>query len=124
MGILKHKIGDYWRQHSRHEVPLVPLEELAELPGIEEKIFAQEALKALPHDLSGILLLHETEGLTLEEIATRLRIKLGKVWHKLRKAKELLWQQSCQTRVRTNQRKIFPWKPRLKILPSDSDQDE
>ena len=100
--ILRHKILDYWRVHFRRDARLVPIESLTSLSLIESSsvcaddvdvaLQVREVLAGLPNDLRSILLLNETEGWTIAEIATMMKMKPGTVGRKLAEAKEMFRQ--------------------------------
>lgn len=100
--ILRHKILDYWRVHFRRDARLVPIESLASLSPIESSAICaddvdaalqvREVLAGLPNDLRSILLLNETEGWTIAEIATMMKMRPGTVGRKLAEAKEMFRQ--------------------------------
>lgn len=100
--ILRHKILDYWRVHFRRDARLVPIESLASLSPIESSsicaddvdaaLQVREVLAGLPNDLRSILLLNETEGWTIAEIATMMKMRPGTVGRKLAEAKEMFRQ--------------------------------
>jgi DNA-directed RNA polymerase specialized sigma24 family protein len=52
----------------------------------------REVLAGLPNDLRSILLLNETEGWTIAEIATMMKMRPGTVGRKLAEAKEMFRQ--------------------------------
>lgn len=56
----------------------------------EKAAITQEALSALPPDLSAIVRMHLIEELTMEVIAERLGIGLSAAWHRYRKATDAL----------------------------------
>ena len=56
----------------------------------EKAAITQEALAALPPDLSAIVRMHLIEELTMEVIAERLGIGLSAAWHRYRKATDAL----------------------------------
>lgn len=103
--ILRHKILDYWRVHFRRDASLVSIESFASVSQIAGPINApissddldaalevREVLAGLPNDLRTILLLNETEGWTIAEIATTMKMRPGTVGRKLAEAKELFRQ--------------------------------
>ncbi len=100
--ILRHKILDYWRVHFRRDARLVPMESLASLSPIESSsvcaddvdaaLQVREVLAGLPNDLRSILLLNETEGWTIAEIATMMKMRPGTVGRKLAEAKQMFRQ--------------------------------
>lgn len=103
--ILRHKILDYWRVYFRRDARLVPMESLSSISGTEgpsnalagsddldSALEVREVLAGLPNDLRSILLLNETEGWTIAEIAATIKMKPGTVGRKLAEAKELFRQ--------------------------------
>lgn len=56
----------------------------------EKAAITNEALSALPPELSAIVRMHLIEELTMEVIAERLDIGLSAAWHRYRKAAEML----------------------------------
>jgi RNA polymerase sigma factor (sigma-70 family) len=100
--ILRHKILDHWRIHFRKDGRLVPLESvgivkpteaLSATPvspeNLDDAMEVREVLADLPNDLRTILLLNETEGWTIAEIAAIMKMRPGTVGRKLAEAKEL-----------------------------------
>ena len=100
--ILRRKILDYWRVHFRRDARLVPIESLASLSPIESSsicaddvdaaLQVREVLAGLPNDLRSILLLNETEGWTIAEIAAMMKMRPGTIGRKLAEAKEMFRQ--------------------------------
>jgi DNA-directed RNA polymerase specialized sigma24 family protein len=86
----------------RRDARLVPIESLASLSPIESSsicaddvdaaLQVREVLAGLPNDLRSILLLNETEGWTIAEIATMMKMRPGTVGRKLAEAKEMFRQ--------------------------------
>jgi len=109
--ILRHKILDYWRVHFRRDARLVPIESLASLSPIESfsscaddvdaALQVREVLAGLPNDLRSILLLNETEGWTIAEIAAMMKMRPGTVGRKLAEAKEMFRQKIAAVVVRS-----------------------
>jgi DNA-directed RNA polymerase specialized sigma24 family protein len=52
----------------------------------------REVLAGLPNDLRSILLLNETEGWTIAEIAAMMKMRPGTIGRKLAEAKEMFRQ--------------------------------
>jgi RNA polymerase sigma-70 factor (ECF subfamily) len=108
--ILRHKILDYWRVHFRRDARLVPIESLASLSPIKSSsvcandldadLQVREVLAGLPDDLRSILLLNETEGWTIAEIAAMMKMRPGTVGRKLAEAKEMFRQKIVAVVVR------------------------
>jgi DNA-directed RNA polymerase specialized sigma24 family protein len=60
----------------------------------------REVLAGLPDDLRSILLLNETEGWTIAEIAAMMKMRPGTVGRKLAEAKEMFRQKIVAVVVR------------------------
>lgn len=96
-GILNHKILDYWETRRRAETDFISEESPVSgsavssgKPDPEELLVARQMLDKLPEDHRMILLLHEAEGWSTEEIAQRLGMRPGTVGRKLWEARRLL----------------------------------
>jgi DNA-directed RNA polymerase specialized sigma24 family protein len=61
----------------------------------------REVLAGLPNDLRSILLLNETEGWTIAEIAAMMKMRPGTVGRKLAEAKEMFRQKIAAVVVRS-----------------------
>jgi len=102
--ILRHKIVDYWRAHFRRDAALVSIESfssVSQMAGttgplspedLDAALEVREVLAELPDDLLSILLLNETEGWTIAEIAATMKMRPGTVGRKLAEAKEMFRQ--------------------------------
>jgi RNA polymerase sigma factor (sigma-70 family) len=99
--ILRYKVIDHWRMHFRQEGRTVPLDSLAcssrslsdpvVTGGVDEMdrmIEVREVLASFPNDQRSILLLNQTEGLSIREIASLMKMKPGTVGRKLAQVKE------------------------------------
>jgi len=98
--ILKHKVLDYKRRQVRREKPLVALEtegvvlvSAEHKQGerrltMEERLEIREVLSGLSQEHRRILLLKENVGWSIEEIASRLKMKAGTVSRKIWEAKQ------------------------------------
>lgn len=122
-GILRHKIVDCWRVHFRQDARLVPMnaivgpspanspsDALTSADDVDAAIEVREVLAGLPNDRRSILLLNETEGWTIAEIAAMIKMRPGTVGRKLAEAKEMFRQQITARLV-----------PRAKGFPPDPD---
>lgn len=96
-GILNHKIIDYWENRRRAGTELDMQAQAATepsdrpgKPGPEEILAAWQMLDRLPEDHRLIILLHEAEGWSTQEIARRLGMRPGTVGRKLWEARRLL----------------------------------
>jgi RNA polymerase sigma-70 factor (ECF subfamily) len=108
--ILRHKILDYWRVYFRRDARLVPIESLTSLSPIKSSsvcandldadLQVREVLAGLPDDLRSILLLNETEGWTIAEIAAMMKMRPNTVGRKLAEAKEMFRQKILAVVVR------------------------
>ena len=80
----------------------------------------QEVLAALPDDLRSILLLNETEGWTISEIAAMTKARPGTVGRKLAEAKEMFRSRIVRPArpVRNRTRRVIG---QMKILPPGND---
>jgi len=99
-GILKNKIKDFWRAQNRRRSIFTPLEPVtvahfAQRPlmrspsGWDQDIDIRAVLDKMPSELRIILLLNETEGLTVEEISQKLKKRPGTVGRKLAESKRI-----------------------------------
>src|SRR5947208_823945 len=97
-GILKNKIKDFWRAQNRRRSIFTALEPIAvaQLSGRsamrsrwDQDIDIRAVLERMPTELRIILLLNETEGLTVEEISQRLKKRPGTVGRKLAESKRI-----------------------------------
>jgi RNA polymerase sigma-70 factor (ECF subfamily) len=103
IGILNHKIADYWEHHQRERDRLVPIgssaastiqADLDRVSGSQaapdNAIEVREILGTLPKEHRVVLLLNLTEGWTTEEIAALLKMRPGTVGRILWEAKRML----------------------------------
>jgi RNA polymerase sigma factor (sigma-70 family) len=94
-GILKNKIKDFWRAQNRRRSIFTTLEPVTLRPalrshsGWDQDIDIRAVLDRMPSELRIILLLNETEGLTVEEISKRLKKRPGTVGRKLAESKRI-----------------------------------
>src|SRR5215831_3040307 len=97
-GILKNKIKDFWRAQNRRRSIFTPLEPVtvahfSQRPVMrsparwDQDIDIRAVLDKMPSELRIILLLNETEGLTVEEISQKLKKRPGTVGRKLAESK-------------------------------------
>jgi RNA polymerase sigma-70 factor (ECF subfamily) len=120
--ILRHKILDCWRVHFRQDARLVPMNAIVgsspvESPSgaptcaddLDAALEVREVLAGLPNGRRSILLLNETEGWTIAEIAAMMKMKPGTVGRKLAEAKEMFRQQITARMV--HRAKGFPPDP-------------
>lgn len=133
IGILKHKVADYWEQRHR-DAHLVPLEQpgspseaargviIGEPIAMEDLITVRQLLEEMPTNLRVILRLHETMGWKIDEIATMLRMPSGTVGRKLAAAKEWLRQRVRTLGPQPIYREIFVATRKMKTLPSTGDR--
>lgn len=96
-GILNHKIIDYWEGRRRAGAEFGPETHASPepavppgKPGPEDVLAAWQMLDRLPEDHRLIILLHEAEGWSTQEIARRLGMRPGTVGRKLWEARRLL----------------------------------
>ena len=104
-GILKHKVCDLWRARTKQQDLFIECE-----PASVDEESAQEyasstsrrwdrdidvrrVLDRMPHELSALLLLNESEGLTLSEIARKWKRPPGTLGRKLAEAKSIFRRQ-------------------------------
>jgi RNA polymerase sigma factor (sigma-70 family) len=99
-GILKNKVKDFWRAQNRRRSIFTALEPFAiaqfsQRPAMrsparwDQDIDIRGVLDRMPSELRVILLLNETEGLTVEEISQRLKKRPGTVGRKLAESKRI-----------------------------------
>ena len=99
-GILKNKVKDFWRAQSRRRSIFISLEPIAaaqisQRPAMrspsrwDQDIDIRAILDRMPSELRIILLLNETEGLTVEEISRKLKKRPGTVGRKLAESKRI-----------------------------------
>ena len=99
-GILKNKIKDFWRAQNRRRAMFISLEPVSTArnspnhamrspAGWDRDIDVRGVLQRMPSELRIILLLNETEGLTVEEISRKLKKRPGTVGRKLAESKRL-----------------------------------
>lgn len=100
-GILKNKIKDFWRAQTRRRSIFTSLEPVtvaqfsAQRPAMrshtlwDQDIDVRAVLDKMPSELRIILLLNETEGLTVEEISQRLKKRPGTIGRKLAESKRI-----------------------------------
>jgi RNA polymerase sigma factor (sigma-70 family) len=109
-GILKNKIKDFWRAQNRRRSLFTSIEPVATAQSQQQfaersparwdqDIDVRGVLKRMPNELRIILLLNETEGLTVEEISLRLKKRPGTVGRKLAESKRLFREGVLQVRV-------------------------
>jgi len=87
-----------------------PSDALTSADDVDAAIEVREVLAGLPNDRRSILLLNETEGWTIAEIAAMIKMRPGTVGRKLAEAKEMFRQQITARLV-----------PRAKGFPPDPD---
>jgi RNA polymerase sigma-70 factor (ECF subfamily) len=100
--ILRHKILDHWRGHFRKDARLVPMDAIGSLQpndvpcsapispeDLDTALEVREVLTGLPDEFRSILLLNESEGWTIAEIAAMMKMRPGTVGRKLAEAKEM-----------------------------------
>ena len=103
ISILRNKVSDYWKARGQFGVEVRmatasadggEAKEVAAVPeGVidaEGRAILRDILDRLPSQHRAILLLHETEGWTTDEIAERLKMHPGTVGRKLWEAKRKL----------------------------------
>jgi len=99
-GILKNKIKDFWRAQNRRRSIFTSLEpvtgaQFSPRPALrsparwDQDIDIRSVLDKMPTELRIILLLNETEGLTVEEISQKLKKRPGTVGRKLAESKRI-----------------------------------
>jgi RNA polymerase sigma factor (sigma-70 family) len=109
-GILKNKIKDFWRAQNRRRSLFTSIEPVAMAQSQQQfaersparwdqDIDVRGVLKRMPSELRIILLLNETEGLTVEEISCRLKKRPGTVGRKLAESKRLFREGVIQARM-------------------------
>jgi RNA polymerase sigma factor (sigma-70 family) len=109
-GILKNKIKDFWRAQNRRRSLFTSIEPVATAQSQQQfaerspvrwdqDIDVRGVLKRMPSELRIILLLNETEGLTVEEISRRLKKRPGTVGRKLAESKRLFREGVLQVRM-------------------------
>jgi RNA polymerase sigma factor (sigma-70 family) len=109
-GILKNKIKDFWRAQNRRRSMFISLEPIAvaqisQRPAMrspsrwDQDIDIRSILEKMPSELRIILLLNETEGLTVEEISKKLKKRPGTVGRKLAEAKRIFRERMIDARM-------------------------
>jgi RNA polymerase sigma factor (sigma-70 family) len=91
-GILKNKIKDFWRAQNRRRSLFAPLEAKLVVPSPsrwDHDIDVRSVLDRMPSELRIILLLNETEGLTVYEISRKLKKRPGTIGRKLADSKRI-----------------------------------
>ena len=91
-GILKNKIKDFWRAQNRRRSMFTPLETKLVVPSCsrwDHDIDVRTVLDRMPGELRIILLLNETEGLTVDEISRKLKKRPGTIGRKLADSKRI-----------------------------------
>lgn len=91
-GILKNKIKDFWRAQNRRRSLFTPLESKLVAPSSsrwDHDIDVRTVLDKMPRELRIILLLNESEGLTVDEISHKLKKRPGTIGRKLADSKRL-----------------------------------
>ncbi len=90
-GILKNKVKDFWRAQNRRRSLFTTLDPTVSVYPVrwDDDIDVRGVLGRMPKELRTILLLNETEGLTVEEIAKKLKKRPGTVGRKLAEAKNI-----------------------------------
>jgi RNA polymerase sigma-70 factor (ECF subfamily) len=88
--IASRRIKDYWRSRRRRN-DLESFQtgagtEITVQSSTEDLVVVQQALERMPPDERSVLLLHEREGFTLEEIGARVGLKKSAVWDRLLQA--------------------------------------
>lgn len=102
IGIFKHKVADLWRRRAREGKSFA---EMSPPPANGERAIlssgstsieldvclgVREAVRKLPIKSRAVLILHETEGYTLEQIAALMGMSVAGVYRALRAAREML----------------------------------
>ena len=103
-GILKNKIKDFWRAQTRRRSIFTPLEtKLAVLSSSrwDHDIDVRSVLGKMPGELRIILLLNETEGLTVYEISRKLKKRPGTIGRKLAESKRIFRELLVDARLGT-----------------------
>lgn len=103
VGILNHKIADYWERHHRESARLALPENSLDIampsaldrvpdptPHPDIALQMRQSLEALPKEHRVVLLLSVTEGWTTDEIAAILKMRPGTVGRVLWEAKQML----------------------------------
>ena len=123
-GILKNKIKDFWRAQNRRRSMFISLEPIAvaqisQRPAMRSpsrwdmEIDIRGVLDKMPSELRIILLLNETEGLTVEEISRKLKKRPGTVGRKLAESKRIFREAMVEARLGAmKNRKITTRMPR------------
>jgi RNA polymerase sigma factor (sigma-70 family) len=89
-GILKNKIKDFWRAQNRRRTLFAPLEAKMAGPSVSRWDHdIRSVLDRMPNELRIILLLNETEGLTVDEISRKLKKRPGTIGRKLADSKRI-----------------------------------
>ncbi len=91
-GILKNKIKDFWRAQNRRRSLFTPLESTLAIPSSsrwDHDIDVRSILNRMPSELRIILLLNESEGLTVDEISSKLKKRPGTIGRKLADSKRI-----------------------------------
>ena len=103
--ILLNKIADFWRDAERHARLLEcahpdhwsvrqqnASSTIQAHPTMDQRLDLERLMNGLPSLQRAILLMHESEGWTIEEIAEKLAMPAGTVGRKLKEAKDMLRQ--------------------------------
>jgi len=109
-GILKNKIKDFWRAQNRRRSMFISLEQIevaqiSQWPKMRSpsrwdmEIDIRGVLDRMPRELRIILLLNETEGLTVEEISRKLKKRPGTVGRKLAESKRIFREAMVEARL-------------------------
>jgi len=109
-GVLKNKIKDFWRAQNRRRSIFTALEPVAvaqfsQRPAMrsparwDQDIDIRAVLEKMPNELRIILLLNETEGLTVDEISQKLKKRPGTVGRKLAESKRIFRELVMETQV-------------------------
>jgi len=109
-GILKNKIKDFWRAQNRRRSIFISLEpitvaRISQRPAMrsparwDQDIDVRAVLDRMPSELRIILLLNETEGLTVGEISRKLKKRPGTVGRKLAEAKRIFRERLVEDHV-------------------------
>jgi RNA polymerase sigma factor (sigma-70 family) len=115
-GILKNKIKDFWRAQTRRRSMFISLEPVSTAQSQQQfaerwparwdqGIDVRGVLNSMPRELRVILLLNESEGLTVEEISRRLKKRPGTVGRKLAESKRVFRERIIEARMDTGTRR-------------------
>jgi RNA polymerase sigma-70 factor (ECF subfamily) len=117
-GILKNKVKDFWRAQNRRRSLFISLEPVTAArisqtfaaranSRWDHDIDVRGVLDRMPTELRMILLLNETEGLTVEEISRRLKKRPGTVGRKLAESKRIFRERVIEAKLGASlQRKL------------------